>query len=61
MKINNFNFIASLGQGGCGSITLAKCNKDFDFIKRNQLVAIKAISKQHMCTIMREIEVSFIN
>lgn len=61
MKLIDFEFVASLGQGGYGTVTLAKYKKNVSAeIKKNQLVAVKVVPKTRNKTpsILREIEVS---
>ncbi len=60
MKLTDFDLISSLGEGGYGTVILAKCKKDIlEEIKKNQVVAIKVIPKKDKSSIMRELEVSY--
>lgn len=59
MKLSNFQLIESLGRGGYGDVTLAKCKTNCDGVTKNQLVAIKIIKKVHVRSIMREVEVGY--
>lgn len=59
MELKNFQIVAKLGQGGYGCVYLGLGKNKMKNVKKNQAVAIKAISKKYEKSIKTEIEVSW--
>lgn len=58
MKLSNFQIINAFGEGGYGSVFVAKSKKSQPGIVENELVAIKIIHKKNTLSICKELKVS---
>lgn len=56
--LDSFDVIRKPGQGGYSNVFLVKNKKKIRDVCKNQLVAVKVISKKHQRSILREIQVS---